>query len=184
MQNGNKNANQKVNAKLKIKMICKTITKKILCKSKRTRWYSRRCNLPKIRCLHKLVTKTFLWAILLLVPWQRRWWCGVDVGVLYMTAQLETPREGYDEHNNKSSLSVKPRFIEPVGERTNFQRLMPACFVTALDNICMAPYPGHSFAPAATWNLHTTQPSTLSQLTVRLSISLVCCEQRIKRIEW
>jgi hypothetical protein len=22
------------------------------------------------------------------------WWCGVDVGVLYMTAQLETPREG------------------------------------------------------------------------------------------
>jgi hypothetical protein len=46
------------------------------------------------------------------------------------------------------------------------------------------PRPGHSFAPVATWNLHTTQPSTLSQLTMRLSISPVCCEQRIKHIEW
>jgi hypothetical protein len=101
-----------------------------------------------------------------------------------MTAQLETPREGYDEHSGKSSLSMKPRFIEPVGERTNFQRLMLASFTTAPDNVCMAPCLGRSFAPAATWNLHTTQPSTLSQLTVRLSISLVCCKQRIKRIEW
>jgi hypothetical protein len=51
---------------------------------------------------------------------ENAWWCSVDVGVLYMTAQLETPREGYHEHNSKSSLSVKPRFIELVGERTNF----------------------------------------------------------------
>jgi hypothetical protein len=101
-----------------------------------------------------------------------------------MTAQLETPREGYDEHSSKSSLSMKPRFIEPVGERINFRRLMLASLATALDNVCMVPCPGHSFALAATWNLHTTQPSTLSQLTVRLSISPVCCEQRIKRIEW
>jgi hypothetical protein len=34
--------------------------------------------------------------------------------------QLGTPRGRYDEHNSKSSLSIKPRFIEPVGERTNF----------------------------------------------------------------
>jgi hypothetical protein len=54
---------------------------------------------------------------------------------------------------------------------------------TAPDNLYMAPRPGRSFALAATWNLHTTQPSTLSQLTVRLSISPVCCKQRIKRIE-
>jgi hypothetical protein len=100
-----------------------------------------------------------------------------------MTAELETPREGYDEHSSKSSLSMRPRFIEPLGERTNFRRLMLASFAIAPDNVCMAPCPGHSFAPAATWNLHTTQPSTLSQLTVRLSISPVCCEQRIKRIE-
>jgi hypothetical protein len=101
-----------------------------------------------------------------------------------MTAQLETPREDYDEHSNKSSLSMKPRFIEPVGERTNFQRLTLASFATAPDNVCMAPCPGRSFTPAATWNLQTTQPSTLSQLTVRLSISPVCCKQRIKHIEW
>jgi hypothetical protein len=40
-----------------------------------------------------------------------------------MTAQLETPREGYDEHNNKSFLSEKPRFIEPVGERTKLPKV-------------------------------------------------------------
>jgi hypothetical protein len=53
---------------------------------------------------------------------------------------------------------MKPRFIEPVGERTNFRRLMLASFMTALDNLYMAPYLGRSFAPAATWNLHITQP--------------------------
>jgi hypothetical protein len=40
-----------------------------------------------------------------------------------MTAQLETPREGYDEHNSKSSLSMRPRFIEPLGERTKLQKV-------------------------------------------------------------
>jgi hypothetical protein len=75
-----------------------------------------------------------------------------------MTAQLGTPRGRYDEHSNKSSLSMKPRFIEPVGERTNFQRLILASFVTAPDNLYMAPYLGRTFAPAATWNLHITQP--------------------------
>jgi hypothetical protein len=104
-------------------------------------------------------------------------------GVL-MTAQLGTLRGSYDEHSSKSSLSMKPRCIEPVGERTNFQRLMLASFVATPDNLYMAPRPGCSFAPEAKWNLHTTQPSTLPQLTVRLSISPVCCKQRIKRIEW
>jgi hypothetical protein len=53
---------------------------------------------------------------------------------------------------------MKPRFIKLVGERTNFKRLMLVGLATALDNLYMAPYLGHSFAPAATWNLHTTQP--------------------------
>jgi hypothetical protein len=83
-----------------------------------------------------------------------------------MTAQLGIPRGRYDEHNNKSSLSMNQRFIEPVGERTNFQRLMLAGLATAPDNLYMAPYLGRSFAPATMWNLHTTQPSTLPQLTV------------------
>jgi hypothetical protein len=75
-----------------------------------------------------------------------------------MTAQLGSPRGRYDEHSSKSSLSMKPRFIEPVGEKTNFQRLMLASFTIAPDNLYMAPYLGRSFALAATWNLHTTQP--------------------------
>jgi hypothetical protein len=48
--------------------------------------------------------------------------------------------------------------IEPVGERTNFRRLMLAGLAIAPDNLYMVPYLGRSFAPAATWNLHTTQP--------------------------
>jgi hypothetical protein len=75
-----------------------------------------------------------------------------------MTAQLGTPRVRYDEHISKSFFSMKPRFIEPVGERTNFRRLMLAGLVTAPDNLYMVPYLWHSFAPSATWNLHTTQP--------------------------
>jgi hypothetical protein len=73
-----------------------------------------------------------------------------------MTAQLGTPRGRYDEYNSKSSLSIKPRFIEPVGKRTNFRRLMLAGLAIAPDNLYMVPYLGRSFAPAATWNLHTT----------------------------
>jgi hypothetical protein len=72
--------------------------------------------------------------------------------------QLGTPRGRYDEHSNKSSLSMKPRFIELVVERTNFQRLMLASLATAPDNLYMVSYLGRSFAPAAMWNLHTTQP--------------------------
>jgi hypothetical protein len=53
---------------------------------------------------------------------------------------------------------MKPRFIEPVGERTNFRRLMLAGLAIAPDNLYIAPYLGRSFAPAAMWNLHTTQP--------------------------
>jgi hypothetical protein len=76
-----------------------------------------------------------------------------------MIAQLGTPRGRYDEHSSKSSLSMKPRFIEPVGERTNFQRLMLASFATAPDNLYIASNLGRSFAPTAMWNLHTTQPN-------------------------
>jgi hypothetical protein len=53
---------------------------------------------------------------------------------------------------------MEPRFIEPVGERTNFRRLMLDGLVTAPDNLYMAPYLGCSFVPAAMWNLHATQP--------------------------
>jgi hypothetical protein len=75
-----------------------------------------------------------------------------------MTAQLGTSRGRYDEHSSKSALSMKPRFIEPVGERTNFRRLMLAGLAIAPDNLYMAPYLGCSFAPATMWKLHTTQP--------------------------
>jgi hypothetical protein len=53
---------------------------------------------------------------------------------------------------------MKPRFIERVGERTNFRSLMLAGLATAPDNLYMVPYLWRSFAPASTWNLHTTQP--------------------------
>jgi hypothetical protein len=52
---------------------------------------------------------------------------------------------------------MKPRFIKPVGEKTNFRRLMLTGLATAPDNLYVAPYLGRSFTPAATWNLQTTQ---------------------------
>jgi hypothetical protein len=45
---------------------------------------------------------------------------------------------------------MKPRFIEPVGERTNFQRLMLPGLATAPDNLYMVLYLGRSFASAET----------------------------------
>jgi hypothetical protein len=35
---------------------------------------------------------------------------------------------------------------------------MLAGLATGLDILYVAPYLGRSFAPAATWNMHTTQP--------------------------
>jgi hypothetical protein len=61
--------------------------------------------------------------------------------------QLGTPRGRYDEHNSKFSLSKKPRFNRPVGERNYFWRLMLIGF-----------WQGALPALEATWNLHTTQP--------------------------
>jgi hypothetical protein len=45
------------------------------------------------------------------------------------------------------SLVIKPKFNRPVGERNHFWRLMLTGF-----------WQGALPAPAATWNLHTTQP--------------------------
>jgi hypothetical protein len=36
----------------------------------------------------------------------------------------ETPRGRYDEHNSMFSLSMKPKFNRPIGERTHFWRLL------------------------------------------------------------
>jgi hypothetical protein len=115
--------------------------------------------------------------------WVARWllfcWCVVDTRKL-----VGKPQEKVMMSTAASFPSVvKPRLIEPVGESQTSEGW---CLLASrqLRTIYMVPRPGLSFAPAATWNMHTTQPSTLSQLTVRLSISPVCYVQRIKRIEW
>jgi hypothetical protein len=47
-----------------------------------------------------------------------------------MTDQLGTPREGMMSTTASLPSVVKPRFIEPVGERTKLQKVMLANFVT------------------------------------------------------
>jgi hypothetical protein len=42
--------------------------------------------------------------------------------------------------------------------KNQLPKLMLTGLATAPDNLYMVPYLGRSFAPAATWNLHTTQP--------------------------
>jgi hypothetical protein len=40
--------------------------------------------------------------------------------IAVLAAQLGTPRGRYDEHSDKFSLSMKPRFNRPAGERNHF----------------------------------------------------------------
>jgi hypothetical protein len=47
-----------------------------------------------------------------------------------MTGQLGTPGEGMMSTTASLPSVVKPRFIEPVGERTKLQKVMLANFVT------------------------------------------------------
>jgi hypothetical protein len=46
-----------------------------------------------------------------------------------MTDQLGTPREGVMSIAASLPSVMKPRFIEPVGERTKFKKVMLASFV-------------------------------------------------------
>jgi hypothetical protein len=47
-----------------------------------------------------------------------------------MTDQLGTPREGVMSTAASFPSVMKPRFIEPVGERTKLKKVMLASFVT------------------------------------------------------
>jgi hypothetical protein len=109
----------------------------------------------KTESVEVLVTFLLCWKLSnfedeVLFKGERRW-CVVGT-------QLGTPRGRYDEHSSKFPSVMKPRFIELVGKRTNFRRLMLTGLATAPNNLYMVPYLGRSFTPAATWNLHTTQP--------------------------
>jgi hypothetical protein len=50
-------------------------------------------------------------------------WSVVDVGILYMTAQLETQEKVMMSTVASLPSVVKPRFIEPVGERTKLPKV-------------------------------------------------------------
>jgi hypothetical protein len=54
-----------------------------------------------------------------------KWWCGVDVGVLYVyNRPVGKPQEKVMMSTAASLPSVmKQRFIEPVGERTKLQKV-------------------------------------------------------------
>jgi hypothetical protein len=51
-----------------------------------------------------------------LSPWQWR----QKIVLMSHRTRWETPRGRYDEHNSKFSLSMKPKFNRPVGERNHF----------------------------------------------------------------
>jgi hypothetical protein len=53
---------------------------------------------------------------------------------------------------------MKPKFNRPVGERNHFRRLLLADFGNGTREFVYGAYLGVASAPAATWNLHTTQP--------------------------
>jgi hypothetical protein len=81
-----------------------------------------------------------------------------ELDVRSVSYQLGTPRGRYDEHSSKFSLSKKPRFNRPVGERNNFQRLLLADFGNGSRELVYGACLGIALAPVATWNLHTILP--------------------------
>jgi hypothetical protein len=62
-----------------------------------------------------------------------------------MTDQLGTPREGVMSTSASLPSVMKPRFIEPVGERTKLKKVMLASFATlqimAPENLLMCLHP-------------------------------------------
>jgi hypothetical protein len=86
--------------------------------------------------------------------------CNVVHWWLVNNSPLGTTRERYDEHSSKFSLSCETKVYRISRRKPNFRRW---CLLASrqLRTIYMAPRPGLCFAPAATWNLHTTQPKTL-----------------------
>jgi hypothetical protein len=58
-------------------------------------------------------------------------WCVVDTRKLVGTPQ----EQGYDEHNNKFSLSCETKVYRTSRRKPNFRRLMLASFATAPDNL-------------------------------------------------
>jgi hypothetical protein len=53
------------------------------------------------------------------IPLVVRYWCRSFVD----DCPVGNPKRRCDEHSSKSSLKMKPRFIEPVGERTKLQKV-------------------------------------------------------------
>jgi hypothetical protein len=78
----------------------------------------------------------------------------------------ETPRGRYDEHSSMFSLSMRPKFNQPVGERNHFRRLL----LTGARRQLMARCRRQQQRGTCTQH----NQNTLPQLTVKLSISLVC----------
>jgi hypothetical protein len=84
------------------------------------------------------------------------------INLMSHRTRWETPRGRYDEHSSKFSLSMKPKFNRPVGERNHFWRLLRADFGRA-----------HYRCQQQRGTCTQHNQTTLPQLTVRLSISLV-----------
>jgi hypothetical protein len=53
---------------------------------------------------------------------------------------------------------MKPRFNRTSRRKNQLPKVDASWLATAPDNLYMAAYLGRSFAPVATWKLHTTQP--------------------------
>jgi hypothetical protein len=86
----------------------------------------------------------------------------------------ETPTGRYDENNSKFSLSMKPKFNRPVGERNHFWRLLLADFwqgalPTSVNNVEPAQNTTKILCPNLQWGCQS---------------HWFCWKQRIKRIVW
>jgi hypothetical protein len=79
---------------------------------------------------------------------------------------------------------MKPRFNQTSRRKKQLPKFDASWLGDGSRQFVYGAYLGVALALAATCNLHTTQPKYFAQLAVRLSISPVCCKQKIKRIVW
>jgi hypothetical protein len=86
----------------------------------------------------------------------------------------ETPRGRYDEHSSKFSLSIKPKFNRPIGERNHFWRMLLADFGKEPEKKSSAWLTKDLWRQQQRGTCTQHNQTTLPQLAVRLSISLVC----------
>jgi hypothetical protein len=88
-------------------------------------------------------------------------------------AHLGTPRERYDEHSGKFSLSMKPRFNRTSRRKKSLLKVDASWLGDSSRQFVYDAYLGVALVTATMWNLHTTQPKKYFAPTCSEVVNLI-----------